>query len=203
MPQPGQAIDLSAGLIPKPAVGNEIDISAGLIPRQSAPQQSGMGAFYEASGAKGLVDSLRHPLDTASTILDAGKRVFTPGQPQRMSDNPNPIIRGIGEQVEPFGNAIKRCLVLPEQGERAAGGPYSSDCRAGASAGTALLRPRQHSGSGGHGLGHCNRVSRTGTVERDSANSLRRGTKHGRVSAGLRCKSHGSLPECWQETARR
>lgn len=81
----------------------------------SAPQQSGIGAFYEASGAKGLVDALHHSLNTASTVLDAGKRVFTPGQPGRMSDNPNPIIRGIGEQVEPFGRAVAQAWKQPSR----------------------------------------------------------------------------------------
>jgi len=51
----------------------------------------------DASGLSTIGSALRHPLDTLGNVADAAKRVVTPGQPSKMSDNPNPIISGVGK----------------------------------------------------------------------------------------------------------
>lgn len=83
-----------------------MDLSAGMVPK--AAPQSGYSAFLDSSGASQLGNALMHPIHTAATVADAAKRVFTPGQPARMSDNPNPIISGIGNAVDASRTAFKQ-----------------------------------------------------------------------------------------------
>jgi hypothetical protein len=66
----------------------------------TAPEPQGFfSSFGDASGISTLAHAAANPLNTAATVLDAAKRVVTPGQPQKMTDNPNPIISGVGRMV--------------------------------------------------------------------------------------------------------
>lgn len=63
-----------------------------------------LASMADQSGVTGLKQVasqvLHHPIDSAETVLDAGRRVFAPGQPAQMSANPNPLIRDVGQMVD-------------------------------------------------------------------------------------------------------
>lgn len=67
---------------------------------QTPPQQGFLGSLADSSGLSMIGHVIAHPLDTAATVLDAAKRVVAPNQPANMSDNPNPIISGIGTAID-------------------------------------------------------------------------------------------------------
>jgi hypothetical protein len=54
----------------------------------------------ESSGLSTVGNALAHPIDTVGTVVDAGRRIVSRGQPARMADNPNPIISSVGRMVD-------------------------------------------------------------------------------------------------------
>jgi len=76
---------------------------------QGAPPQQGFfSSFGDASGLSTLAHAAAHPFNTAGTVFDAAKRVVTPRQPERMSDNPNPIISGVGRMIDDSASHFKQ-----------------------------------------------------------------------------------------------
>ena len=77
---------------------------------QQPPKEGFLRSFADSSGLALLPRVLSHPIDSAATVLDAGKRLLAPGQPARMADNPNPLISGIGRMVDNTSQSLRQGL---------------------------------------------------------------------------------------------